>query len=421
MMKIDSRYLDIPERRNELPSLYREHNGLPIAYFDGPGGTQVPRSVMDAVSSYYSTCNSNTHGFFLTTNESDRMIEDARESMALFLGASGKKNISFGHNMTTLNYSLSRAIGKVLVPGDEILVTQLDHEANRGPWLALLEEGVVVREVRLLPGGTLDYEDFRDKISEDTRLVAMGFSSNALGTVNNVEMVRELTHKSGAWLLVDAVHYAPHFPLDVNSLGVDFLLCSAYKFYGPHIGVLYSREGLLDSLPVYTLRTQEQHAPYCIETGTLNHAAIAGVGAAVDFVASFGSGSSRRDKIVSAMNRIGEYEHLLAVDIFEGLRKIKGVKIVGTGFEEKRRAPTVSFTMEGLDPIDVCRMLDTRAICAWDGHFYAIRPIEVLGLLEKGGVTRVGVSLYNTGEEVERLLEAVSDISSGKLSSTGLR
>lgn len=413
-MKIDPKYFDIPERRREFPSLERKHMGFPLAYFDGPGGTQVPQSVIDAMVSYYCTCNSNTHGFFITTNESDRILEETREAVAAFLGAPSGRNISFGHNMTTLNFSLSRAIGKALLPGDEILITQMDHEANRGPWLALRDEGIVVREIRLLPGGTLDYEDFNEKIGENTRLVAMGFSSNALGTVNEVERVREMTHKAGAWLLVDAVHYAPHFPINVNALGVDFLLCSAYKFYGPHIGLLYSREGLLDRLPVFTLRTQEQHAPYCIETGTLNHAAIAGVKAAIEFVASFGTGGSFREKIVNAMDRIGKYEHILGKEIYESLERISGVDIVGPSFDS-RRVPTVSFTVEGLDPIDVCKLLDTRGICAWDGNFYAIRPIEVLGLLEKGGVTRVGVSLYNTEEEVQRLLDAVSDIADGRL------
>ncbi|HPA59133.1 MAG TPA: cysteine desulfurase-like protein [Synergistales bacterium] len=414
-MKIDDKYMDIPGRRKEFPALSREHNGYPLAFFDGPGGTQVPQAVIDAVVSYYCTCNSNTHGFFVTTNESDRLLEGAREAMASFLGAGGARNISFGHNMTTLNYTLSRGIGKALFPGDEILITQLDHEANRGPWLSLREEGVVVREVALLPDGTLDYDDLRTKINENTRLVAMGFSSNALGTVNEVGLVRELTHKVGAWLLVDAVHYAPHFPIDVNALGVDFLLCSAYKFYGTHIGILYSRDGLLDRIPVYTLRTQEQHAPYCIETGTLNHAAIAGVKAAVEYISTFGTGETLRARIVSGMERIGEYEHILGREIYRGLKGIKGVEVVGPDFGKGKRVPTVSFTMEGMDPIDVCTLLDRRGICAWDGHFYAVRPIEVLGLLEKGGVTRVGVSLYNTADEVQRLLEAVTDIAEGKL------
>ncbi len=410
-----SRFADLQERRKEFPSLKRENNGFPLAYFDGPGGTQAPEQVIEAVSHYYRTCNSNTHGFFITTNESDAMIEETREKVATFLGAQGGKNISFGHNMTTINFSLSRSIGKYLNPGDEILITQMDHEANRGPWLELRDEGIEVREVRLTPEGVLDYDDFEAKINERTRLVAMGFSSNVLGAVNNVEKVRELTYRVGAWLLVDAVHYAPHFPLDVTSLGVDFLICSAYKFYGTHIGILYSKEGLLDTIPAFRLRTQEQHAPYCIETGTLNHAAIEGVGAAVDYIASYGEGNTLRERVVSAMKRIGEYEHILAADIYNRLKNIKGVTPVGPSFDSGRRAPTVSFTMDGKDPIEVCTLLNTRGICAWDGHFYGIRPVEVLGLLEKGGVTRVGVSLYNTSGEVDRLVEAVQAVADGSL------
>jgi len=411
MKKGYEEYRDVWGRRSEFPSLQRTHNGFPLAYFDGPGGTQVPQSVIDAVSWYYRTCNSNTHGFFITTNESDAMIEETRETVATFLGASGGKNISFGHNMTTLNFTLSRAIGRYLQPGDEILVTQLDHEANRGPWLALREQGISVREIAITPDATLDYHDLEEKLNENTRLVAVGFSSNAIGTVNDIERIRAMTYKVGAWLLVDAVHYAPHFPLDVTSLGLDFLLCSAYKFYGPHIGILYSREGLLDRLPVYTLRTQEQHAPYSIETGTLNHAAISGVKAAVEYVASFAKeGSSLRERIVSGMERIGAYEHLLARDIYQRISKFDRLKIVGPSMDVSRRCPTVSFTTEGMDPIQVCSMLNEKGICAWDGHFYALRPMEVLGLLEKGGVTRLGVSLYNTGQEVERLMDTLSEI-----------
>jgi selenocysteine lyase/cysteine desulfurase len=256
----------------------------------------------------------------------------------------------------------------------------------------------------------LDYDDLEAKLNENTRLVAMGFSANTTGTVNDVKRVREMTYQVGAWLLVDAVHYAPHFSLDVTKLGVDFLLCSAYKFYGPHIGILYSKEGLLDSIPAYRLRTQEQHAPYSIETGTLNHAAISGTGAAVEYIASFGEGKDLREKTVSAMGRLAEYEHILAKQIFDGLQEIPGVSVVGPTFDSGQRAPTVSFTMKGKDPIEVCSGLNEKGICAWDGHFYGIRPIEVLGLLEEGGVTRVGVSLYNTEEEVKRLLEAVREI-----------
>ncbi len=398
---------DFETRRRDFPSLERTFQGYPLAYFDGPGGTQMPRQVMEAMVNYLSQSNANEHGFFVTTNETDAMVRDARRTMAAFLGAPGPENISFGANMTTLNYALSRAIGKYLRPGDEILVTQLDHEANRGPWLALREEGMIVREIALKKDFTLDYEDFESKLNENTRLVAMGCSSNVTGTVNDIPRARELTYRSGAWLLVDAVHYAPHFPLDVTAWGVDFLLCSAYKFYGPHVGVLYAKEGLLDRLPAFRLRTTHQHAPYCIETGTPNTEGIAGTAAAVHYIASFGSGETLRERIVSGMETIFEYEHSLAKKVYANLKSMKGIDIVGPSFDSPRRAPTVSFTLEGKDPVEICTELGKKGICAWDGHFYGIRPIEILGLLERGGVTRIGISLYNTAEEVDRLLEAV--------------
>lgn len=396
--------------RRDFPSLSRTHHSLPLAYFDGPGGTQVPQRVLDAMMHYYRTCNANTHGFFVTTRESDEALEEARERLALFLGAPSSRCVSFGHNMTSLNFALARAVGRTLRPGDEILITQLDHEANRGPWLGLRELGVTVREIRLLPSGTLDLEDARGKIGERTRLVAMGCSSNFIGTVNDVETIRKWTYEVGAWLSLDAVHYAPHFPLDVAALGTDFLLCSAYKFYGPHIGVLYAREDLLDQLPTDRLRTQDPRAPYRIETGTLNPAAIVGAGAAVDYLASLGRGDSPRQRLVSAMEDLRDFEHGLAKRLWDEMEKIPGVTPVGVPFLTPRRAPTVSFTVEGIDPMEVCRALDERALCAWDGHFYGVRPCEVLGLLERGGVTRVGVSLYNTAAEVDRLLEAVREI-----------
>ena len=400
-------------RRSDFPSLKRSHNGFPLTYLDGPAGTQVPQQVIDAIAQYYLTSNSNTHGCFVTTRETDQLLEETREAVATFLGAKSKRTISFGANMTTLNYSLSKAIVRALKAGDEILITQLDHEANRGPWLTLKENGIVVREVTLKQDGTLDYEDMRSKINRRTRLLALGLASNALGTVNNVALARELTSKVGAWLLLDAVHYAPHFPIDVQALDADFLLCSAYKFYGPHVGILYAREGLLDQLETDRLRTQEQNAPYKIETGTLNHAAIAGVKAAVEYVASFGNGPDLRSRTVSAMKLMGEYEHSLATSLYEGLRSISGVRIYGQSMDSPHRAPTISFTLESKTAEEVCTGLGDKGICTWDGHFYAIRAIEVLGLLERGGVTRVGISLYNTKDEISRLLNEIRDIAKG--------
>ena len=409
--------LDISDRlrgrRSDFPSLQRLHNGHPLTYFDGPAGTQIPLQVIDAITRYYSTCNANTHGCFVTTQESDELIAQTRQVIASFLGARSERCISLGANMTTLNFSLSRAIGRTLKEGDEVIITQLDHEANRGPWLTLKEKGIVVREVSLRKDGTLDYDTMRSLVGPKTRLLALGMASNALGTVNNIALARELTAKAGAWLLVDAVHYAPHFPIDVTALGVDFLLCSAYKFYGPHVGILYARDGLLDQLEPDRLRTQDQAAPFRIETGTLNHAAIVGVKAAIEYIASLGSGPDLRTRIVSAMQLIGRHERHLATSLYDGLLSIPGVTIHGQPFGTSQRAPTLAFTLGTRRAEEVCTALGERGFCTWDGHFYALRAIEVLGLLERGGVTRVGVSLYNTMEEVRSLLENVKRLAEG--------
>lgn len=383
-----------------------------MVFIDGPAGTQVPLSVMNAITHYYSNSNANTHGSFKTTQETDKVIAVMRESVAALLGAEGPGTISIGQNTTSLNFSLARAMSRYLKRGDEVLITQLDHEANRGPWLTLRDFGIKVREVNLLSNGVLDYKDFEQKINENTRLVCMGMSANSIGTVNDFKLVRQLTHKVGAWLLLDAVHYAPHFAIDVQDIGCDFLLCSAYKFYGPHLGLLYSRPGLLDRLPADRLRTAGQAAPESIETGTLNHAAIAGVNAAVEFIASLGKGKSMRERIVNAYHLISTHEFALARKLYEGLCKIKGVTLIGQNFSSQRRTPTVSFTVKGKTPYEVCETLAMKNICAWDGHFYAIRAIEVLGLLEKGGVTRFGISLYNTEKEVDFVINEVKRIAS---------
>jgi len=406
MKKIQS----LSNRRKDFPSLTRKLGGKPLVYFDGPAGSQVPEKVIDAIGLYYRQSNANTRGVFVTSVETDQLEEAARGTVAEFLGADNSRTISLGANMTTLNYSLSKAIGRKLRKGDEIVITQLDHEANRGPWLALRDQKIVVREVLLKQDGTLDYADFRQKINRRTRLVAMGLASNALGTVNDVARVREWTHNVGAWLLADAVHYAPHFLVDVASLGVDFLLCSAYKFYGPHVGILYSREGLLDQLETDRLKTQDPGAPYRIETGTLNHAAIAGVKAAIEYIAGVGRGKSLRSKLADAFSTIHQHEFDLAREIYEGLKNIRGITVYGPSFETAIRTPTVSFTVDGLTAEDVCKKLGATGICAWDGHFYAMRAIEALGLLDKGGVTRVGVLLYNTMEEVRRFLKEIKRI-----------
>ncbi len=400
--------IDSSALRKKFPSLSRVHNNFPMIFLDGPGGTQVPEEVIDAISGYYKKSNSNTHGEFVTTHETDEIIHQARVSMAALLGAENASTISFGQNMTSLNYSLAHGIGRTLKAGDEVLITQLDHEGNRGPWLMLRQYGVIVREVSVKQDGTLNYDDFAAKINERTRLVAMGMASNALGTVNDVKFARELTYRYNAWLMLDAVAYAPHFSIDVQAIGCDFLLCSAYKFYGPHVGILYSRPGLLNRLLTDRLITNDQSAPYCIETGTLNHASLSGVSAAVHFIASLGKGDHLRESIIDGYNNLSAHEYKLAVQLHDGLKKMRGVKIIGQDFSSRHRSPTVSFTVKDNTAASVCAHLAKKNICAWDGHFYAIRVIQVLGLLEKGGVTRLGISAYNTSDEINTVLEEIS-------------
>jgi cysteine desulfurase family protein (TIGR01976 family) len=402
---------DCSRCRRDFPSLSRTVDGIPLAFLDGPAGTQVPEPVIEAIAGYYRTSNANSHGEFPTSRETDRLLDSTRETVAAFLGAPSGREVSFGQNMTTLNFSLSQALAREMAPGDEIVITQLDHEANRGPWLNLRERGIVIREVALRPDGRLDPEDFARQVTGRTRLVALGLASNALGTVNDAALARELSRRVGAWLLLDAVHYAAHFPLDVTALDADFLLCSAYKFYGPHVGILYSRPGLLDRLRTDRLRTQEDAAPFRIETGTLNHAALAGVKAAIEYIASWGTGGTLRQRIVSAMEAIGGWEHGLGAYYHENVRRIPGVAVHGPDFSGSdsagQRAPTVSITLDGVRPLDAARALGERGLQVWDGHFYAVRAIEVLGLEERGGVLRTGIVMYNTRQEIDRLLEAV--------------
>jgi cysteine desulfurase family protein (TIGR01976 family) len=403
---------DCERCRRDFPALERTLDGAPLAFFDGPAGTQVPNAVIDAVAGYYRTSNANTHGFFPTTRETDRLLQETRETVAAFLGASDWRSVSFGQNMTTLTYSLSYALARQMKRGDEIVITQLEHEANRGPWLNLQERGIVVREAAMRPDGRLDADDLARQITEKTRLVAFNMASNSLGTVSDAALARRLSREVGAWLLLDAVHYAAHFPLDVTTLNTDFLLCSAYKFYGPHVGILYARPGLLDTLNPDRLRTQDQEAPYRIETGTLNHAALAGVKAAVEYIASWGAGASLRERIVSAMREISEYEHELGSYYYDSMRNIPGVAAHGPDFFGLR-APTVSITVQGVPPEEVACRLAAQGLQVWNGHFYGLRPLEILGLMENGGVVRAGIVMYNTREEVDRLLGGVKEVARG--------
>lgn len=407
---------DCQQARTLFPALALRRGEHPIAFLDGPAGSQMPAPVIDAIAGYYREANANTHGQFATSERSDEMLHAVREKAAAFVGAADWRSISFGANMTTLNFALAHAVGRACAPGDEIVITQLDHEANRGPWLMLAERGLVIREMALSADGTLDAASLAAAIGPRTRLVAMGLASNALGTVNDVAKARELTREVGAWLLLDAVHYAPHFAIDVAALDPDFLLCSAYKFYGPHIGLLYSRPGLLETLATDRLRVQDPAAPFRIETGTLNHAALVGVGAAIDFLGTLGRGEGLRARLVDAMAGIGEWEGRLARRYWREVQEIPGVSVHGPAYGpdgRAQRSPTVSITLAGVPAAKVARSLGERGIQVWDGDFYAVRAVEVLGLAGLGGLLRTGFLLYNTDEEVDRLLAGLREIAAG--------
>ncbi len=395
--------------RQDFPALACDR-----VFLDGPAGTQVPRAVIDAITWCYGTCNVNSHGMFAASRQADQLTQETREAVAAFLGAPSWREVSFGQNMTTLNFSLSHALAREMKPGDEIVITQLDHESNRGPWLNLQERGqergIVVREVPLKRDARLDEEELARLVNERTRLIALGYASNAFGTVNDIPFARRLADEVGAWLLVDAVHYAPHFPLDVTALDPDFLLCSAYKFYAPHVGILYTRPGLLDRLRTDKLRTQDDAAPYRIETGTLNLAALAGVKAGIEYIASWGEGETLRDRLLSARESVADYEFGLGAHFYDHVKEIPGVHVWGPDFAHHHRAPTVAITIEGVTPAQAAEKLGDAGIQVWDGHFYAIRAMEVLGLAERGGVLRTGVSMYNTREEIDRHLEEIARI-----------
>ena len=402
--------LDSKKIREAFPSLsLRDKNNNQIIYLDGPGGTQVPNSVIDGISEYYKKHNANTHGEFGTSIETDKIMNTLRDKVSILLNAEDKNCISIGQNMTTLNFQLARGLSKMFKEGDEVIITALDHEANRGPWKIFEEKGIKLIEINLLLNGELDYNDFENKINNKTVMIAMGMSSNALGTINDFEKIRELTLNKKILLLLDAVHYAPHFTIDVKSLKCDFLLCSAYKFYGPHVGLLYTKPDFLNKIDTDRLIVQEQDAPYKIETGTLNHAACNGVIKAIDFISSFGDGNSLREKIESSYLKISRHENKLASKLYSSLNQLKNIEVIGTDFS-KRRAPTVSFVHINKSPNEICKILASYNICAWDGHFYALKAIQDLDLEKIGGVTRLGVSLYNTEEEIDRTIEIISKI-----------
>jgi cysteine desulfurase family protein (TIGR01976 family) len=399
--------------RAHFPALERRHEGRPVAYFDGPGGTQVPRVVADAVRDYLLHHNANTHWRYPTSEETDEALERAREALADFVGARPDE-IVFGANMTTLVFHLGRALGRGMAPGDEIVVTELDHHANSDTWRALAKDrGVTVRTVRFQPeSGELDVADFERNLSPRTRLVAIGAAANALGTINDVPRLAAVARERGAIVFVDAVHYAPHALVDVEALGADFLACSAYKFYGPHVGVLYGRAERLRALDVPKVAPAPDDPPEHLETGTLNHEGVVGAGAAVDFLASLSGGTERRAALRRTFAALHERGQRLVERMWLGLSAIPGVTLYGAP-PTRPRTPTVAFTVAGRTAGDVAAGLARRALFLSHGDFYAATVVERLGQAEHG-VVRAGAACYTTDDEVERLIEGVAEIARGR-------
>ena len=412
--------LNLSEIRASFPALSQAQDGKPVIFFDNPGGTQCPQRVIDATAAYLTRDNANHDGAFATSRRSDAMLHDAHQAMADMLGAAEPSEIVFGANMTTLTFAVSRALGRLLSPGDEIVVTHLDHDANITPWTLLARDtGAVVRWVDIRPEDcTLDMASFAAQISRRTKIVAAGYASNAVGTINDVKTIVEMAHTAGALAYVDAVQYAPHGPVDVKALGCDFLVCSAYKFFGPHVGVLYGKLDLLERLSAYKVRPADDRPPYKFETGTLNHEGIAGTRAAVEYLGQISNlksqTSSRRERVIAGMAAIKEYEQTLSARLISGLLKIKGLRIWGIADPARLdwRVPTVSFTLEGHHPRKIAEYLAQRGINVWDGNYYALAIMERLGLEPKGGMVRAGPVHYNTAEEIDRLLNELDALPS---------
>ncbi len=402
--------------RAQFPALKRIVAGQPVAFFDGPSGSQVPQQVIDAVGHYLAHTNANRGGQYATARESDALLESAHETMAEFLGTPNPESIVFGANMTTLTFALSRAISKSWKPGDEIIVTRLDHDGNVTPWvLAARDAGATVHYIDFHKTDcTLDLQDFSSKLSPRTRFVAIGCASNIVGTVNPVAEMCRQAHAVGAQVFLDAVHYAPHSLPDVTGWNCDWLACSAYKFFGPHIGVLWGRPALLKSLTPYKLRPVTESLPGRWMTGTQNFEGIAGTKAAVDYLGDLGrqigsSSASLRDCLRSAFSAIGGYERELVSALLTGLEAIPQIKILGLRDRNRlnERTPTVSFTHERLTAIEIADRLGQLGLFVGNGNFYALHVSEAFGL-EPQGVVRVGLMHYNTLSEVDRLLVALS-------------
>jgi len=400
--------------RAQFPALAEKVNGYPATFFDGPGGTQVPQRVIDAMRDYLIHSNANTHGAFATSQRTDGTIAEAHAAMADLLGCDSDE-VVFGPNMTTLTFALSRAIGREVRPGDEVVVTRLDHDANVAPWRALEERGCVIRVVDIHADDcTLDMEDLARQINERTRLVAVGYASNAVGTINAVAEIVRLAHAVGAMAFIDAVHYAPHGPIDVRRLDCDFLACSPYKFFGPHLGALYAKREPLERFRPYKVRPAPEEIPGRWETGTQNHEGLAGVTAAIDYLADLGRRSrpgtmGRRAALLAAYEAIRPYERSLVEPLVAGLLEIPGLTFYGIRDPARFawRVPTVAIRLAGHSPRELATLLAKRGIFTWDGNYYALSLTERLGVESSGGMLRIGLVHYNTAAEVDRLLAVI--------------
>lgn len=395
--------------RANFPALDRKHNNQPVAYFDGPGGTQVPRQVIEAMNDYLYHHNANTHWAYPTSEETDVALAQARQTCADLLNASPCE-IAFGANMTTLTFHLARALGQQYGKDDEIIVTELDHHANVAPWQRLsLERGVAVRTALLVSEtGQLDWDGFERLVTKKTKLIAIGAASNALGTINDVRRAISLARSVGALVFLDAVHYAPHSLIDVRTLDCDFLAMSAYKFYGPHVGILFGKHELLESIDFPKLIPAPDAPPENVETGTQNQEGMVGAGAAVDFLASLASGVSRRDRLATAYDDLHLRSSALIQKLWNGLASLRDVKLYGPSPDELR-TPTLAFTVDGVASTEVSRRLALRGLFLSHGDFYAATVVERLGLGDEG-LVRAGCACYTTETEIDRLIEGVREI-----------
>lgn len=399
----------VSEIRARFPALQRWEGGHPVAYFDGPGGTQVPREVVEAMVDYLYHHNANTHWAYPTSAETDALLARAREATADLLNA-GSDEIVFGNNMTTLTFHVSRALGRAWGAGDEVIVTELDHHANVAPWREMARDrGMTVRTVWMDPAsGTLDWDDLHRAFTPRTRLLAIGAASNALGTINDVAAATRLAHEHGALCFVDAVHYAAHGVVDVKAWDCDFLACSAYKFYGPHVGILYGKRSLIEGLDVPRLEPASNESPERLETGTLNHEGIVGTGAAVDFLASLAPGATRRERLTNSLGGLHARGDALVARLWNGLAAIDGVTLYGVA-PGGRRTPTVIFTVAGMTSTEVATALVPHGLYVSNGDFYAMTVIERLGQSAEG-VVRAGCACYTSDDEVDRLVAGVASL-----------